>query len=345
MVSRRVLDIRESIRRQPSSHHDAFWTCQAARKTAPSSLPPSPTITMHFSVAGIALWALAATQGVEAHYRYSKLIVNGRVTNDWEYVRENSNFIMPTKQFLQPSDDFRCNSGSFANAGRTKVHKVNPGDSIGFRLWNGGKILHPGPTTIHMSRAPGDVRQYRGDGDWFKVQETLICRAPGRYLADTDWCSWDQPDQTFTLPRDTPPGQYLVRVEHIALHGAQSGDTEFYFTCAQIEVGGNGNGRPGPLVKIPGLYNSNDPALRFWIYGVPSYPYTRVGQHAVWSGGQYGGGGGGGSPTPAPSPAPGNGGGTVPLWGQCGGEGYTGPTRCAEGTCKVSNQWYSQCVN
>ncbi|KAK0732419.1 glycosyl hydrolase family 61-domain-containing protein [Apiosordaria backusii] len=298
---------------------------------------------MHFSIAGIALWALAATQGVEAHYRYSKLIVNGKVTNDWEYIRENSNFINPTKQFLTPSDDFRCNSGTFANAGRTKVHQVNPGDSIGFRLWNNGKILHPGPTTIHMSRAPGDVRQYRGDGDWFKVQETLICRAPNRYLADTDWCSWDQPDQTFTLPRDTPPGQYLVRVEHIAMHGAQSGDTEFYFTCAQIEVTGNGNGRPGPLVKIPGLYNSNDPALRFFIYGAASYPYTRVGQHAVWSGGQYGGGGGT-APAPSPTSNPGNG-GTVPLWGQCGGEGYTGPTRCAAGTCKVSNQWYSQCVN
>ncbi|KAG8831414.1 hypothetical protein FRC17_003192 [Serendipita sp. 399] len=33
-----------------------------------------------------------------------------------------------------------------------------------------------------------------------------------------------------------------------------------------------------------------------------------------------------------------NGGGTgSPLWGQCGGQGWTGPTTCAQGTCKYSN--------
>jgi beta-xylosidase len=32
------------------------------------------------------------------------------------------------------------------------------------------------------------------------------------------------------------------------------------------------------------------------------------------------------------------------MWGQCGGEGWTGAKCCAQGTCKESNQWYSQCV-
>ncbi|CAE6414665.1 unnamed protein product [Rhizoctonia solani] len=32
--------------------------------------------------------------------------------------------------------------------------------------------------------------------------------------------------------------------------------------------------------------------------------------------------------------------GTVPLYGQCGGNGYTGPTICAEGTCTYSNEWH-----
>ncbi|KAG8939384.1 hypothetical protein FRC03_006335, partial [Tulasnella sp. 419] len=35
----------------------------------------------------------------------------------------------------------------------------------------------------------------------------------------------------------------------------------------------------------------------------------------------------------------------VPLWGQCGGTGYTGETTCAApGTCVYSNPWYSQCL-
>ncbi len=34
----------------------------------------------------------------------------------------------------------------------------------------------------------------------------------------------------------------------------------------------------------------------------------------------------------------------VPLYGQCGGTGYTGSTTCASGTCKYSNPYYSQCL-
>lgn len=34
-----------------------------------------------------------------------------------------------------------------------------------------------------------------------------------------------------------------------------------------------------------------------------------------------------------------------PMWGQCGGIGWTGPTTCVSGTvCSYSNDWYSQCI-
>jgi mannan endo-1,4-beta-mannosidase len=34
-----------------------------------------------------------------------------------------------------------------------------------------------------------------------------------------------------------------------------------------------------------------------------------------------------------------------PVWGQCGGNNWTGLTTCEAGSyCKVSNEWYSQCV-
>jgi len=36
---------------------------------------------------------------------------------------------------------------------------------------------------------------------------------------------------------------------------------------------------------------------------------------------------------------------TVPKWGQCGGQGYTGCTTCGAGsTCTFGNTWYSQCL-
>lgn len=44
--------------------------------------------------------------------------------------------------------------------------------------------------------------------------------------------------------------------------------------------------------------------------------------------------------TSSPQPT----GACAPLYGQCGGSGWTGPTCCASGTCKAGNEWYSQCT-
>ncbi|KAH7098052.1 hypothetical protein BKA62DRAFT_405706 [Auriculariales sp. MPI-PUGE-AT-0066] len=34
-----------------------------------------------------------------------------------------------------------------------------------------------------------------------------------------------------------------------------------------------------------------------------------------------------------------------PVWGQCGGQGWPGPTTCVAGsTCTYSNPWHSQCL-
>ncbi|RXW23278.1 hypothetical protein EST38_g2581 [Candolleomyces aberdarensis] len=46
------------------------------------------------------------------------------------------------------------------------------------------------------------------------------------------------------------------------------------------------------------------------------------------------------APAVAPTTAP----GAVPLYGQCGGNGYAGSTTCAQGTCKRFHEWYSQCL-
>lgn len=36
---------------------------------------------------------------------------------------------------------------------------------------------------------------------------------------------------------------------------------------------------------------------------------------------------------------------TVGPWGQCGGNNWSGETECSSGwTCKVTNEWYSQCL-
>lgn len=50
-------------------------------------------------------------------------------------------------------------------------------------------------------------------------------------------------------------------------------------------------------------------------------------------------------PTQGSGGSGGSGGGVAQQWGQCGGNGWTGPTQCAAGlTCTASNPWYSQCL-
>ncbi|KAK7996148.1 hypothetical protein PG991_015615 [Apiospora marii] len=61
-------------------------------------------------------------------------------------------------------------------------------------------------------------------------------------------------------------------------------------------------------------------------------------------GGNGGGGGGGGGNNPGNGGGGGGGGGScAAMYGQCGGNGWSGPTCCSTGTCKASNEWYSQC--
>nr|VWP00909.1 Uncharacterized protein [Ganoderma boninense] len=91
---------------------------------------------------------------------------------------------------------------------------------------------------------------------------------------------------TFTIPKNLPSGQYLVRGEQIALHLAETfGGAQFYIGCAQVNVVNGGSGTPGPLVSIPGVYTGNEPGILLNIYSLPAnYPgYISPGP-AVWSG-------------------------------------------------------------
>lgn len=80
---------------------------------------------------------------------------------------------------------------------------------------------------------------------------------------------WDDTSSqwTFTLPKSTPNGQYLLRFEHIALHSASSaGGAQFYISCAQINVTGGGSGSPSPQVSLPGAYTPTQPNIMINIY-------------------------------------------------------------------------------
>lgn len=133
-----------------------------------------------------------------------------------------------------------------------------------------------------MSKAPSDVASYDGSGDWFKVFESGLCGS--NPSVDTDWCTWQKDRIEFTIPQNIPPGEYLVRVEHIGIHEGHVGKAQFYMECAQLKIDGPGGGTPSPLAKIPGIYSTTDPGIDYNKWTPNPAPYVMPGP-AVWGGG------------------------------------------------------------
>ncbi|KEQ86646.1 family 61 glycoside hydrolase, partial [Aureobasidium pullulans EXF-150] len=219
--------------------------------------------------------AAALAQTAMAHYRFNKLIVGDEVTKEYEYVRQNSNMNSPVTDVT--SKDLVCNVGGLDTGAQTSTYKVAPGDTVGFAVDT--PIQHPGPLNVYMSKATGDASEYDGSGDWFKIYEMGANKAGDNGLT----FKADKLDKvTFTLPDETPAGQYLLRVEHIGLHSASSfGGAQFYISCAQIEVSGSSTAKPDPTVKIPGVYTGHEDSIELSIYYPIPVNYQPPGP-AVW---------------------------------------------------------------
>ncbi|KAF8757073.1 Glycosyl hydrolase family 61 [Rhizoctonia solani] len=87
--------------------------------------------------------------------------------------------------------------------------------------------------------------------NWFKIY-ALGANFSSGSLA---WPSDEKKTFKFKIPSNTPAGNYLLRAEHIALHGASTVGG-LNSTCAQLSITGNGSGNPAK-VSIPGVYKVN----------------------------------------------------------------------------------------
>ncbi|KAH6645324.1 hypothetical protein BKA67DRAFT_584797, partial [Truncatella angustata] len=58
------------------------------------------------------------------------------------------------------------------------------------KLFYDGSVAHPGLGQVcKMPKAPGDVQNYVGDADWFKIWESTICDE-NEDLTKTAWCTY-----------------------------------------------------------------------------------------------------------------------------------------------------------
>ncbi|KAF2670559.1 glycoside hydrolase family 61 protein [Microthyrium microscopicum] len=221
----------------------------------------------------VAAALVLAPYGVLSHYAFWRMVVNGTTTGEWEYLRRTAGE-PGSKPLENPSaPGIRCYEDGSHKIVKTAT--VAAGSKIGFKASN--TMGHPGPFTFYMAKAPTSVERWDGSGNvWFKIDE-IGATADNAGLHFKMGLS--QVDTV--IPRSVPAGEYLIRVEHIALHKA--GQPQFYISCGQIRVTGGGSGNPSPKVSFPGAYKMSDPGFSGNIYkGTPtSYPMPGP---PVWKG-------------------------------------------------------------
>ncbi|KAK7948647.1 uncharacterized protein PG986_009533 [Apiospora aurea] len=208
------------------------------------------------SFAALTLLATA----VSAHYTFPALVANGETTKDWEYVRKTTNFQNNGPVEDVNSEAIRCYQKEPGSEG-AKTMTVKAGDKVGFTV--PGSIGHPGPLAFYMAKAPSSVADFDGSGDvWFKISEDQ----PNFAQSGLTWPSDGKREVSTTVPPCIEDGEYLLRVEHIAVHSAsQEGGAQFYLSCAQIKVEGGGSSKPEG-VSFPGAYSPTDPGIKFNLY-------------------------------------------------------------------------------
>lgn len=218
--------------------------------------------------------ALAALTNVaSAHYIFQSLTHNKIQYPPYGYIRKNTNYNSPVTDLT--SNDLRCNVGGGSGAG-TQTLTVKAGDSFSFTA--DVAVYHQGPTSIYMAKAPSTAAAFDGSGKvWFKILDI----GPTFSNGAATWDLWQT--YTYTIPPNVPSGDYLLRIQQLAIHNPYPGGTpQWYIECAQITVTNGGSGTPGPLVSIPGAFSATDPGYTANIYS--NFNNYTVPGPAVWSG-------------------------------------------------------------
>ncbi|CCO32147.1 Cellulose-growth-specific protein [Rhizoctonia solani AG-1 IB] len=246
---------------------------------------------------------VAGAASVRAHGYVQTANVGGQTYEAWHpftdpYVQPNPATVVRKVPDDGPltfdSGDLTCNRGGAVGNGQTAT--VAAGQSVTWTM-NTWPADHKGPVTVYMANCGDNCDNYDGSGNsWFKVGgDGLIDAGSFRWGSDKlieQGNSWTQ-----VIPSNIKSGNYLMRLELLALHSA--GSPQFYPSCTQLKVTGGGDGTPAQseLVSIPGVYKSGDPALFGSIWEQPqSWPQVGPNVAAFVNGGS--------APAPAPEPVP-----------------------------------------
>ncbi|KAI2636676.1 glycoside hydrolase family 61 protein [Xylaria nigripes] len=246
--------------------------------------------------------ALALAITAEAHCIFQEVSVNDQKQGSLVALRAPSDNNPVTDV---SSDDIVCQTPGTTS---DEVIAVQAGDDMGAYFGHviGGAQIpndpdnpiaasHKGPLTAWMAKVDDAATSSKMGLEWFKIWEDTFDPSTGIWGVDNLIASegWTK----FQLPACITPGDYLMRVEILALHSAYAEmGAQFYvrpfstsdwrlcldggwltfhrlqMSCAQLRVSGNGTFTPSETFGFPGAYQQDDPSILINIYGETGEP-------------------------------------------------------------------------
>ncbi|TGJ83092.1 hypothetical protein E0Z10_g5650 [Xylaria hypoxylon] len=214
----------------------------------------------------------AAISATSAHTIFAQLGVNS-VTNPVSHGIRTPTYDGPIVDVT--SNSLACNGAPNPTTPSDKIIEVKAGSTVNaiwrHTLTSGSNDVmdpsHLGPTIAYLKKV-GDAKTDVGYGaGWFKIQEDGYNNG----VWGTSKVINNAGIHAIKIPDCLADGQYLLRAEMIALHGAGSPKgAQLYMECAQINISG-GSAKASPATySIPGIYKQNDPGLLVNIYGMTS---------------------------------------------------------------------------
>ncbi|KAF8895347.1 glycoside hydrolase [Infundibulicybe gibba] len=180
------------------------------------------------------------------------------------------------------SPNLICNTGFIQPVSQTVI-KVAAGSQVTaqFHHTSAGYVgldpadpLDPtnkGPVIAYLAAVPSATQTTVTGLKWFKIWQDGYDTTTHQWGSDHLFVN--KGNATFTIPSCIQAGNYLLRVESIALQSATSyPGAQFYMSCAQLSISSaNVQTKVPATVSFPGAYTSTDPGIVTSIYGVSTY--------------------------------------------------------------------------
>ncbi|KAK5163601.1 uncharacterized protein LTR77_010550 [Saxophila tyrrhenica] len=245
------------------------------------------------TISSIAVAAIAALPAVSAHGFVSGIVSGGKwykgsdpnwfygsskpPTAGWYALNQDNGFVAPDAYGTQ---DIACHIGATPG---TQSIPVKAGSSIDLQ-WNTWPDSHHGPVIDYLAKCSGSCSKVdKKSLSWGKIHQGGLLNdavVPGKWASDKLLAN--NITHTVKIPASVAPGNYVLRHEIIALHGAGSTNgAQNYPQCINLKISGSGSGVPSgtPSTK---LYKATDPGILVSIYQtLKSY---KIPGPALWKG-------------------------------------------------------------